>query len=199
MKKLKHPTLTLGLFLSAFLSIESAHAVYDVGVSIGNLCEYVGKIQTDDEGSKNVCSFNPYFAGSVDFEVTPQFLLSPEAGFSVPKSGRDENISKMSLFALANAKYKFSEFHFIGGLGLFFTRISGKGGTQELNNGNSSVSFPMPDTSVYTRNFILNLGLGADFGKEWSVDLHTYVFNALTSEDRAFSLALNGTYHFGEF
>ena len=117
----------------------------------------------------------------------------------MPKSGRDKNISKMSLFALANAKYKFSMFHFIGGTGFFISRISGKGGTEDLNNGNGTVSFPVPDTTVYSRNFIVNFGLGADFDPQWSADLHTYVFNLLKSEDRAFSIAINGTYHFGEF
>lgn len=196
MKILKYPTLLFSLFL--LLAPEHVTA-YDVTLSLGNLCEYVGKIQTDDSGSTNLCSFNPYLASSIDFSQTNQLLLSPEIGFSFPKSGRDENISKMSLFALANAKYKFSEFHFLVGAGLFFTRISGKGGNQELNNGNTTASFPMPDSTVYTRNFIVNLGLGADFNKEWSADLHTYIFNILTSEDRAFSIAINGTYHFGEF
>lgn len=196
MKILKYLTLLFGLCL--LLAPEYATA-YDVTLSLGNLCEYVGKIQTDDSGSTNLCSFNPYLASSIDFSQTNQLLLSPEIGFSFPKSGRDEKISKMSLFALANAKYKFSEFHFLGGAGLFFTRISGKGGSEELNNGTGTSAFPIPDSTVYTRNFIVNLGLGADFNKEWSTDLHTYIFNILTSEDRAFSIAINGTYHFGEF
>lgn len=196
MKIFKYPTLLLGLLL--MLTAHQARG-YDLGLSLGNLCEYIGKIQTDDNGSTNLCSFNPYLATSVDFALSKQFFFSPELGLSFPRSGRDENISKMSLFALANTKFKFSEFHFIGGAGLFFTRIAGKGGTEELNNGTTTSSFPLPDSTIYTRNFILNLGLGANFGQEWSVEAHTYIFNLLESEDRAFSLAINGTYHFGEF
>ena len=90
-------------------------------------------------------------------------------------------------------------FQIIGGAGLFLTRISGSGGTQDLNNGNTTISFPMPETTVYSRNFILNFGVGAIVNKNWSADLHTFIFNMLTSEDRAFSIAINGTYHFGEF
>lgn len=201
MKILKYPIIALFAFFNITISMAFGASTmpYDLTLSVGNLCEYVGKIQTDDSGSKNVCSFNPYVASSVDFSLTNQWILSPEAGFSVPQSGRDKNISKMSLFLLANAKYRFSDFHFLAGAGLFFTRIAGAGGSQSLNNGNSTVSFPMPESTVYTRNFILNLGLGADFNKEWSADLHTYVFNAATAEDRAFSVAINATYHFGEF
>ncbi|MFA6237503.1 MAG: hypothetical protein WC635_09275 [Bacteriovorax sp.] len=196
MKKLKYPTLLISLLM--LFSVHTVHA-YDMGASLGNLCEFVGKIQTDDSGGTNVCSFNPYLAAFVDYPINNRFLLSPEVGFSFPQSGRDESIDKMSIVALANAKYKFSNYHLIAGLGLFFTRIAGSGGTQELSNGTGTSSFPMPESTVYTRNFILNLGFGADFDKEWSADIHTYVFNALTSEDRAFSIAINGTYHFGEF
>lgn len=196
MKLLKYLTITIGL--ATALSVDNVSA-YDTALSIGNLCEYVGKIQTDDTGSTNLCSFKPYFAGSIDYIVTNELLFSPQAGFSIPQSGRDQNIKKMSLFILANAKYKFSSVYLIGGTGLFFTRIQGSGGMQSLNNGNSVTSFPMPESTVYTRNLILNLGLGTNITKEWSADLHTYIFNLTTSEDRAFSIAFNGTYHFGEF
>ncbi len=197
MKKNKYLIVLLGILLVLFTPEKSR--AYDATLSVGNLCEYVGKIQVDENGGTNFCEFNPYFASSIDYSVSPEFLIAPEFGFSIPKSARDENISKMSLFILANAKYKLTNFHLIVGLGLFFTRISGSGGTEDLNNGNSTSSFPLPDSSVFTRNFILNLGAGLDFTREWSADLHTYIFNLTSSEDRAYSIAINGTYHFGEF
>lgn len=197
MKILKYSTLSLCLLL-CFVYLKTAKA-YDITLSLGNLCEYIGKIQTNEKGSTNVCSFNPYLASSFDYPINDQFILAPEVGFTLPKQGRDETIKKMSLFALANAKYRFSMFHFIGGAGFFFTRLSGSGGMQSLNNGNTTTSYPIPDATIYSRNFIINLGLGGQFNQEWSADLHTYVFNILTKEDRAFSVAINGTYHFGEF
>ena len=36
-------------------SLQTAKA-YDATLSLGNLCEYVGKIQTDDSGGTNVCT-----------------------------------------------------------------------------------------------------------------------------------------------
>jgi hypothetical protein len=182
-----------------FVFLQTALA-YDATLSLGNLCEYVGKIQTDDSGSTNFCSFNPFLAASYEVPLYSSGLIfAPEIGFTAPKSGRDENISKMAFFALVNTKYKFSTFHMIGGLGFFITRITGSGGTETLNNGTGSSSFPLPSGSSYARNFIVNLGLGMEFNKEWSADLHTFIFNLSSSDDRAFSIALNGTYHFGEF
>lgn len=196
MKILKYPTLLLFFAILFFTTAKAA--TYDATLSLGNLCEYIGKIQTDESGGTNVCNFNPYIAGSYDYILNKRWALSPEIGFSIPQSGRDENINKMSFTLLANAKYKFEMAHFFAGAGFFITRISGAGGTQELNNGNGTVSFPMPETTTYARNFIVNLGLGADFNREWSADLHTYIFNLIKTEDRAFSVAINGTYHFGE-
>jgi hypothetical protein len=197
MKILEYLTFTF-LSLSCFVPLQSAVA-YDATLSLGNLCEYVGKIQSDDSGATNLCSFNPYLSASIDYPINNQIILSPEMGFSFPKKGRDPNISKNSFFALLNTKYKLSMFEAIGGVGFFFSRISGSGGTQDLNNGSSTVSFPMPESTALSRNFILNIGLGAEISPSWSADLHTYIFNMLTSEDRAFSIAINGTYHFGEF
>lgn len=195
MKKNKYLTILFGLILT--FAAQRANA-YDLSMSLGNVCEFVGKVQTNDSGKMNTCDFNVYVSSSLGYMFNEQITLSPEIGLFMPKNGRDSTISKFSFFALANAKYNFSMFHYLAGMGLYFTRTSGKGGTQDLNNGSTTVSFPMPNTATYSRNFIINMGLGVDFSKEWSMDLHTYVFNLATSEDRAFSIVLNGTYNFGE-
>ncbi len=171
----------------------------DLYASLGNLCEYIGEIQTDDKGGKNFCSFLPVLSLSYDYFIDKSsFALSPQIGASLPKSGRDENIKRMTMFALMNAKYKTNYVNLMGGLGFYFTRIWGPGGEESLNNGNSSDSFPLPKDPVYTRNVIVNLGVSADLSKEVSAELYTYVFNALKKEDRAFSAGLSLSYHFGE-
>lgn len=208
MNKIKYPTkafLLLLFFLAISLSISKLGAAEtvsngnnDLTFSLGNLCEYIGQIQTDENGSTNKCSFNPYLASSLDFPISTSFVLSPRIALTLPKSGRDENVKRMSIHLLANTKYKTTYLDFIGGLGLFITRIWGPGGEAVLNNGNGSDSFPLPSEAVYARNIILNLGASYNFDQEWSAELHSYIFNALTSEERAFSIGINGTYHFGE-
>ena len=204
MNKIKYPTfklcvLTLTLCFGLSANAESsATAVKSFNLSLGNLCEYVGKIQTDGNGSTNTCSFLPSMAGSLDVHLDSSWAFSPQIGATLPKSGRDENIKRMTIFTLANVKYKTSYVNFIGGAGLYFTRIWGPGGEETLNNGDTSDSFPLPKEPVYVRNFIVNLGLGADFTTELSGELYTYIFNAESSEDRAFSIGFGVTYHFGE-
>jgi hypothetical protein len=211
MNKIKYPTIKISIFtlLVAFTfsfnaqaaaakKIKSRVNTSDLSVSLGNLCEYIGTYQTDDEGTKNGCSFLPTLSVSLDYYLTHQFALSPQIGLTMPKSGADENIKRMTFFALANMKYKTNYVNLLGGVGFYFTRISGPGGEEELNNGNSTDSFPLPKEAVYSRNFILNLGVGLDFTQDWSGELYTYVFNALKSEDRAVSVGATISYHFGE-
>ncbi len=203
-KKSHYLIVLLGFLLSPGLFAKG------LTLSVGNLCEYVGQIQTDGNGSKNafsfnpylaiknVCSFNPYLATSLDYQLTPQLFLSPQIGFSVPvKSGSDENVIRMNFIVLLNAKYKTNFVNMIGGMGFFLTRISGPGGEAVLNNGTSTDSFPLPEEAIYTRNFIINLGLELQFTQDWSGELRSYIFNLTTSEDRAYSLGVHATYHFG--
>lgn len=209
MNKIKYPTTKISIFFITLLLLAfNANAApkkttsladtTDLNVSLGNLCEYIGTYQTDDEGTKNLCSFLPTLSTSLDYYLTNKLALSPQIGLTMPKSGTDENIKRMTMFALLNIKYRTNYVNLIGGTGFYFTRISGPGGEAELNNGSGTDSFPLPEGAVYTRNVILNLGLGLDFTKEWSGELYTYVFNPLKSEDRAFSLGVTISYHFGE-
>lgn len=199
MNKIKYLTLLVLLSTSSlYAASKSSNPTGDLSVSLGNLCEYVGKIQTNDSGDTNTCSFLPSISGSYDYFFTKTFALSPQIGATLPKSGRDENIKRMTFYTLLNLKYKTPYINLIGGAGVYFTRIWGPGGDEALNNGNGTDSFPLPKDPVYSRNFIVNLGAGYDFNQDWSAELYTYIFNALESEDRAFSVGVNVTYHFGD-
>ncbi len=190
----RYPTLLIGIILQF-----NSYAKYDFIGSFGNLNEFVGKIQTDDQGTVNVFSVNPVLNLAVEFEYSPNFIYSPLIGFNFPKSDRDENTSRFNFYALMNLKYKFSDFYLLSGLGIYYTSISGPGGDESLNNGNSVDSFPLPDHTEFARNLIVNLGLGYQFNPEIDFLLHTYIFNIEDKDQRAFSIGTNLNYHFGEF
>ena len=208
MNKIKYPTLRLYIVALCVMFIGlPAHGANssaslsgnDMYASLGNLCEYIGQIQTDDQGKKNFCSFMPVLSLNYDYFIdNSAFAISPQLGASLPQSGRDENIKRMAIYTLLNSKYKTSYVNLIGGVGFYFTRIWGPGGDEVLNNGNSSDSFPLPKDPVYTRNVIVNLGLSTDFNKDVSAEIYTYIFNALKKEDRSYSAGVSLSYHFGE-
>lgn len=201
MNKIKYPTLKLCAVtaLVYLLSITSIFAEEnnDLTFSLGNLCEHIGKIQTDENGSKNKCSFLPSLSTTFEYYILPDLAFAPQFGATIPKSGRDDNIKRMTLFALANVKYRAEYVNLMAGTGFYITRISGPGGEATLNNGSGTDSFPLPKEAIYTRNFILNFGAGLDINHQWSTELYTYIFNTLESEDRSFSVGGNITYHFG--
>ena len=189
------------LILTLLLCLYHPHAwsyPSDLLVSVGNLCEFIGVYQTNESGDKNTCSFLPYFSSSLDIVLDKDWAVSPELSFTLPHSGRDKNVSILNIATLINAKYKTQYLNLIFGTGFYFTRISGPGGEETLNNGNSTDSFPLPQSAVYSRNFILHLSLGHDFNTEWSTELYSYVFNSFTTMDRSLSAGAKVTYHFGD-
>ena len=206
MNKIKYPTLRLFTITSLMLLFcfpalcakKNAPSPNDFYISGGNLCEYIGKIQTSADGGKNFCSFMPSFSLNYDYFTSTDFAISPEIGATLPKSGRDSNIKTMALYTLLNAKFKTSFVNIFAGAGLYFTRIWGPGGDETLNNGNSSDSFPLPKEAVYTKNLIVQLGISNEFSKEISGEIYTYIFNALKKEDRAVSAGVSLSYHFGD-
>ena len=211
MNKNNYPTITFrafvlilafafsaNIFAAPAKKTDSLEGFSDFYLSLGNLCEFIGTYQTNDEGKKNGCTFLPSLAASVDSYLTNDLIFMPQIGFTIPKSGLDEKVKRMTIFALINMKFKTNYINLIGGAGFYVTRIWGPGGDLELNNGNSTDSFPLPNDAVYSRNLIINLGLGLDFNKQWSGELYTYVFNAFESLERAYSLGLTVSYHFGE-
>lgn len=207
MNKIIKPTFKLCVLILSLILVTPVWAApkavgggkkSDLNISLGNLCEYVGTYQTDSDGSKNTCSFLPSLALSYEYYFTPKLAFAPQIGATLPKKGADDTINRMTLFALGNMKYRTSYVNLIGGLGFYFTRIAGPGGDQELNNGSGTDSFPLPKEAVYSRNVIVNLGLGLDFTDDFSGELYTYIFNATESEDRAFSIGAALTYHFGD-
>ena len=193
MKKIKYPTFFLAL-LFAFQSF-----AFDTALSIGNLCEFVGVVATDELGTKSYCQFNPYLMGHIQNKLDENWTVSAEMGITIPKSGRDQNINKFSFFPLVNLDYTWGDFKLGPGIGLYVTRISSGGGEEVLNNGTSVDSFPLPDETVYTRNTVLNLHLGYQLNTDWSLNSQVLFFNLLTNEDRAFHIGAYLTYFFGEW
>jgi len=177
----------------------NSYAKYDFKLGLGNLNEYVGKIQTDDQGTLNLLSVNPVVIFSLDYEYTPKILFTPDIGFTFPKSDRDENTNRFSFYSTLNLKYKMNDIYLLTGMGLFFTSISGAGGEENLNNGNSVDSFPLPDKVVVARNLIMNFGLGYNINEDFDILVHSFIFNLESKDQRAFSIGTNIHFHFGEF
>lgn len=195
LKPFLYPTIIV--FFICAITLNSSYA-YDLSLGVGNISSHIGKIQIDSDATRNGLSFRPYIRTALDFNIDSNILISPELAFNLPKSSEDPYTKNMDIYAMLNGKYIYSDFQFILGGGLALHRIWGTSDTETLNNGLGTTSFPLPDHAVYSRNFILNLGVTYNFYTKYYFEAATQVYNLTTKEDRSFSLTMNVNYHFGE-
>lgn len=168
----------------------------DFAMGLGSLTHQAGKVASDI-GSTSYFEFRPTLVASYRYEITPSWSFIPEAGISMPETSDDDTNSILYTFLNAPIAWHYDYWTLRFGPGFFFTRISGKGGTLTLQNGNSSDAFPVPNGSATTRNFTWNLGAQATFDREWSARFDVAILKFLDSEKRAINHLLTINYHFG--
>lgn len=168
----------------------------DFVMGVGNLTHQAGKYASD-VGSVSYFDFRPVLSASYRYEYSPEFSFIPEVGISLPKTSDDETSTTLYSYLNAPIAYHFSGWTFRFGPGFFFTRISGKGGTLRLQNGNTTDEFPVPNGSATTRNLTWNLGAQAHFDKDWSARFDISILKLFDSEKRALNHVLTLNYHFG--
>ncbi|ATH08343.1 hypothetical protein BIY24_10400 [Halobacteriovorax marinus] len=177
---------------------KSIFSINDVFLGGGSLTQFVGKVQTDESGSKNSFDFLPYIGGGVEFHLHDSFSLIPQLAISFPRSGRDENIKKLTYWFQFPVAYRLEKFQLSFGPGLLYNRISSSGGTQSIRNGTGTTEFPLPNGSSISSNLTLNLGLDWTFYQDISAKFETWIVNLSDSESRSYSYAISAYYHFGE-
>ena len=85
------------VYISNALSSLPLPSKYHLGV--GNITHFAGEIQIDEEGTKNYFELNPYFHGSIDFDLPIQNLsISPSLGLTLPLDAKDELITRFDIF-----------------------------------------------------------------------------------------------------
>lgn len=171
---------------------------FDIYAGLGNLTEFPGTVQTDDQGGTNSFSFSPSLHIGIKYDIYKQFSLNPELILTLPEKGRDPLISKFKYFTLFSAGYQYRDFIFRLGVGFALQRISGEGGTQALDNGLDTSNFPMPEESSQSSNFLTLLGVEYYIINQLSVRTEAYIYNIEEDLGRAYTYNLSFLYHFGD-
>ncbi len=195
------------MILLVMLSLNTAHALEkrissplkDVSFGLGNLSEFIGRVQTDDQGGHNSLEFNPALALEARLDLNPSWSLIPEFGFTFPQSDEADQITQMTYWLTGSVGYSLGDYIIHAGMGLHFRRISAEGGSLTLNNGASTESFPLPSGSATTTNLTTHVGLRYYFLPEWSAKTQLHFYNPEDSTERAVSLILMVNYHLGDF
>ena len=208
MKNLKSFFKTLHLTFLVFCLLTSSQAFGEKKkliskgfFSLGNLSLYPRKVQIDTNGTTEDFNFNPYFSFGLEYPWNKSWSFYPEAGLAFTGNGRHSAISRYGLFLLGDIGYRWKDFTFQTGLGLYWTLLDGDGGTQSLNNGNSTTNFYIPEFTSISSNLNLNLGFSYPIGQLFNfislnLKIDSSVYNITNSLKRAISYRVGLQYFF---
>ncbi len=165
-------------------------------VGFGNLTHNFLSAQNDEKGGKKVFEAGPVFLFGASFPfLFTDLYASPAVGyakfFTKDKTSRSEIILQyhfnQMLFSSLMLRYGFSN---------YITKISGEGGTLELNNGTSTATFYVPEESKTTYTASLDIGTEFIFSADYAARFQVSVMRFLSSERRRVSHMLTLNYFF---
>jgi hypothetical protein len=179
------------VILSYFCLFGSASA--EISGSVGMLAQNLKKTASDSAGATGLSGRNSLMVGVQGswMSLYPTFLVSPLAQTTMDKA------ASTRVFYLG-IPYGIFETDIISvrlGTGLLFTKYSGKGGTVELNNGETVSTFAKPSRSTSATNVLATLGVHGPLFNQlfWGADaLVTGAF----STKRTVNFLLSANYQF---
>lgn len=171
----------------------------DWSVGLGNFCELIGRVQVDEKGNKNLCTYRPFVSSDFFLRTKHGVHYGLLLGSSFPQSPKDDYTHRMVMHFVPTARMYYEHFHFQLSLGLQFTRIWGDGGEVVLNNGSSTQTFNVPNESRFARNTVVGFGIGYSLFDQLTLNSDLYALDLLDTDKRAYSLLLQLKYHFGEW
>lgn len=186
------------------------------GLGVGNYTEFVGDIQVNTEADTNKFDFVPYLNTNLELRLYKSFSWRPELAMTLPKSEESDAIKTTVYMIRSDFAYSLSAFKFLIGPGYFVTKISGDGGTMQLNNGtNGNQTFYLPSETSYASNYTLDIGVEVRFDanksksnkrKRKNIKINTtdsigfkaqaHVFSLLNSEKRQWAYTISLNYFF---
>lgn len=129
-------------------------------LSVGTYVPGAFTAQEDWDGGKQMFEINPMVTIGTQFQAFGDQFFTPEIGYAHHRNAYD-GVERSTIMLLYNMTYRLTgTLLFRYGLGTFWERYSGDGGTVVLNNGNSTQAFYRPDGT--TTSYHTDLMIGAE-------------------------------------
>ena len=153
---------------------------------------FPGKVQIDKNGTVEYFNFNPTFSFGFEYPFRESLIIIPEFGLNFSGHGRHDAISRFTFFLSTDIGRRWKYFLLQTGLGLHWTFIDGPGGTETLNNGDTTTSFYLPEFTSISSNLTWTSAFGFPLhflGGELppTLKFDTAVYNPFDSLKRAVS------------
>ncbi len=166
------------------------------GFSFGTHTQFYDSVQNDTSGGLRKFEFAPTL-GIQTLIPTPWSIdLLPEFNWVLPREAGTDRIIKNLLMFRLDLGHDITDFLRLRlGTSLMWQNIHGRGGTAEIDNGESTSTFYYPDENRSSLNNTFDLGIEGLITDAWSLRLATHTYSLFEAQRRQISYTLFVTYY----
>lgn len=162
--------------------------------NFGTHTEFYNSVQINDSGGMRKLDFVPTIGLGISKPIDTQFDFLPELNWVLPRNAGSSRILKNLFMLRADLGHSpIDWFRIRLGTSLMWLNQHGRGGSTEMNNGNSTSTFYYPDENRSSLNNTLDLGFEAMIDA-WSIRLQTYTYSVFKEKRRQLSYTLFVSY-----
>jgi hypothetical protein len=173
--------------------------ISSVLLNFGTHTEFYNYIQTDDSGHLRKFEPAPTIGLGLKIQLPYQFLFLPEINWVLPRTNEDSRIIKNLFMLRLDLGYDlFDWFRLRAGTSTMWLNQHGRGGSTQVNNGNSTSTFYYPEENRSSINNTLDLGAELLISEFWSLRLQTYTYSIFKEERRQISYSIFLTYQWDQ-
>ncbi len=171
----------------------------DWNFGVGVMNQTPGRYQTEANGEKSSMNNRMMLETGLVYDLDEDWSLLTDFGLLWP-GGNDENfISKQVYYLNGHVGHDVTKSFLLRlGVGLYYTRLSGDGGTTPIRNGTGFTDFYVPEESSISQNATVNIAGEYFFNADYSLKTEVFVFNVTNSINRTYNVALSLRYHLGD-
>lgn len=173
----------------------SSPLIDSIYFNFGNHTEFYNAVQVDDTGQMRKFQWAPTIGLGLNIPLAYSWRFIPEFNWVLPFSDSSNNKVMKNLFMFrADFGYDVLEwFRLRVGTSLMVLNQHGKGGTAQIDNGNSTSTFYYPDENHTSFNNTFDLGTEFIY-EDWSARFQAYTYSLFKAERRQVSYSLFLTY-----
>ncbi|MGE3609772.1 MAG: hypothetical protein AB7I27_09330 [Bacteriovoracaceae bacterium] len=192
----------LFILLSIFAPIYAHALAYNniplesVSLNVGTHTEFYNNIQNDTSGGVRKYDLAPTIGAGISLPIKNEFRFLPEINWVLPRySGSSRIIKNVFMFRADFGYDPLSWLRLRVGTSLMWLNQHGRGGSEQISNGNSTSTFYYPDENHSSLNNTFDLGIETFFNPKWSARFQTYTYSMFKSESRQISYTIFVSYH----
>lgn len=178
--------LSKNVFALSFERVET------LNFQFGTWLENYDQVRASASDETNGFELIPYISTSLNIRLPHDLSLIPELGWVIQRT--EEEVSKNIFFLRSDIAYDVNDWIKLKlGTSFVITSISGNGGEETLNNGNSTETYYIPEERSNAYNQTFDLGVEF-FKKEHGLNLQSLIYAWNESEQRMYTITLSYIY-----